>query len=90
MQELHFEFSRQKSNGNVLIRNLHVVLGSRSERGGARRAPTKRVIIIPTSPTTIFHYVLGFVAQVLKKAKNRIALIDLKATITNKATPPFS
>ena len=26
---------------------MHLVLGSRSERGGARRAPTKRVYVIP-------------------------------------------
>ena len=43
LQELHFEFSRQNLNRNVPIRNMHIFLGSRSERGGARRAPTKRV-----------------------------------------------
>ena len=34
------EFSCQNLNRNVLIRNRHIFLGSRSERGGARRAPT--------------------------------------------------
>ena len=32
-------------NKNVPIRNMYIFLGSRSERGGARRAPTKRVYL---------------------------------------------
>ena len=39
------------ATGNAFVRlmpitKMHLLLGSRSERGGARRAPTKRVMII--------------------------------------------
>ena len=45
------KFGQICATGNAFVRlmpitKMHLLLGSRSERGGARRAPTKRVFFI--------------------------------------------
>ena len=44
------KFGQICATGNAFVRltpitKMHLLLGSRSERGGARRAPTKRVLL---------------------------------------------